>query len=201
MKRISVCVYCGSAVGNNPIFAASAARFGALLAKAGARLVYGGGSIGLMGTIAREAIAEGGEVLGIIPGFLRDREVAMVDGGDLIVTNDMHERKKTMFEQSDAFVALPGGIGTLEETVEMMTWVQLGQHRKPIVLANVAGFWDPLTALFDHIAEAGFLHVPPHDGPLYRVVDEIDSVLPTVMSDLEKASAAPYPSLGNTELM
>jgi len=171
------------------------------LARAGVRLVYGGGSIGLMGTIAREAIAGGGEVLGIIPGFLRDREVAMVDGGDLIVTNDMHERKRAMFEHSDAFVALPGGIGTLEETVEMMTWVQLGQHQKPIVLANVDGFWNPLTGLFVHIEKAGFLHAPPRGGSLYRVVDEIDSVLPTVMHELETAYADPNPSHGSTELM
>ncbi|MHA1559708.1 MAG: TIGR00730 family Rossman fold protein [Alphaproteobacteria bacterium] len=198
---MSVCVYCGSTVGNRPAFAASAARFGALLANAGVRLVYGGGSIGLMGTIAREAIAGGGEVLGIIPGFLRDREVAMVDGGELIVTNDMHERKRAMFEQSDAFVALPGGIGTLEETVEMMTWVQLGRHRKPIVLANVEGFWDPLTAFFDHIAEAGFLHAPHNGGLLYRVVDDIDAVLPTVMNELDAGSADPDPRGGNTELM
>lgn len=198
---MSICVYCGSAVGNNPAFGASAARFGALLARAGVRLVYGGGSIGLMGTIAREAIAGGGEVLGIIPGFLRDREVAMVDGGELIVTNDMHERKRAMFEHSDAFVALPGGIGTLEETVEMMTWVQLGQHQKPIVLANVAGFWNPLTAFFDHIEEAGFLHPPHQGGPLYRVVDEIDEVLPTVLNAHEAASASRDPRPGNTELM
>ena len=199
MARKSVCVYCGSATGKDPIFATSARRLGALLAADKIRLVYGGGSIGLMGMIAREAIASGGEVLGIIPGFLRDSEIAMVDGGELIVTHDMHERKRAMFDNSHAFVALPGGIGTLEETVEMMTWVQLGQHRKPVVLANVAGFWDPLTALFDHVAEAGFLH-PTRDGrALYRVVDEIDAVLPTVIGMIADGTKDPNP--GNNGLM
>ncbi len=200
MEIKSICVYCGSAVGDDPVYFDAAKRLGGLLAAAGIRLVYGGGSIGLMGVVAREVIAKGGEVLGIIPGFLRDREVAMVEGGELIVTHDMHERKRAMFEQSDAFVALPGGIGTLEETVEMMTWIQLGQHQKPIVLANINRFWDPLIALLNHMAAAKFLHQPRHGGPIYRVVDEIEAVLPTIES-VAPAIPAPVAAEDNTELM
>ena len=200
MEIRSVCVYCGSAVGDDPIYFDAAKRLGSLLAQSGIRLVYGGGSIGLMGVVAREVIAENGKVLGIIPGFLRDREIAMVDGGELIVTHDMHERKRAMFEHSDAFIALPGGIGTLEETVEMMTWIQLGQHQKPIVLANINRFWDPLIALLDHMAAAKFLHQPSHGRPIYRVVDEIGAVLPTL-----RAATATIPErervVDDTELM
>lgn len=180
MKLDSVCVYCGSSVGRNPAYAAAAERFGAILAEAGIRLVYGGGSIGLMGILARSAINNGGEVLGIIPGFLKDREIALVDGAELIVTDDMHTRKRAMFDASDAFIALPGGIGTLEEVVEMMTWMQLGQHRKPIVLADLGGFWRPLIDLLGHMDEEGYMHRHPRGADLYRVIDDIEAVLPAL---------------------
>jgi uncharacterized protein (TIGR00730 family) len=153
----SVCVYCGSANGTDPAYAAAAEEFGRVLAESGIRLVYGGGSVGLMGIVARRVLAEGGMVTGIIPQFLKDREVMLTEVSELIVTPDMHERKRIMFERSDAFVALPGGIGTLEETVEMLTWAQLGRHAKPVVLANIKGFWDPLSDLLKHMQAQGFL--------------------------------------------
>ncbi len=181
MKLDSVCVYCGSSVGGNPIYAAAAERFGAILAKADIRLVYGGGSIGLMGVLARSVVKNGGEVIGIIPGFLRDREIAMVDDAELVVTADMHSRKRAMFDAADAFVALPGGIGTLEETVEMMTWMQLGQHRKPIVLANLGGFWRPLIDLLAHMEDAGFMQRSPRGTDLYQVIDDIETILPALL--------------------
>ncbi len=185
MKVESICVYCGSAVGDDPIFTEAAERFGAVLAQSGIRLVYGGGSIGLMGVLARSALRHGGQVLGIIPGFLKDRELALGEVSKMIVTDDMHARKRAMFEHSHAFVALPGGIGTLEETVEMMTWIRLGQHRKPIVLANLQRFWDPLIVLLRHMTAAGFLNGSGnHDDP-YQVVGEIDEVLPMLLRAAE----------------
>ncbi len=153
----AVCVYCGASFGGDPVYAASAEALGAAFADAGLRLVYGGGDVGLMGTIARAVITSGGHVTGIIPGFLRDREVMLTEVNELIVTKDMHERKRLMFERADAFVAMPGGIGTLEEVVEMMTWSQLGQHDKPIVLFDVGGFWQPLVALIEHMRREAFI--------------------------------------------
>lgn len=190
MNVNTICVYCGSAAGDNPRFAAETERFGAILANAGIRLVYGGGAIGLMGILARSVLANGGEVLGIIPGFLRDREVALPGITELLVTQSMHERKQAMFERSDAFVALPGGIGTLEETVEMMTWVQLGRHRKPIIIANLDGFWDPMAALIEHMRGEGFLHRSINGRPLYRMVSGVDDILPAIEAERpEKAEA------------
>jgi len=154
----SICVYCGSNSGVDPDFEATARELGVLMARAGIRLVYGGGSVGLMGILARSALAAGGKVTGIIPQFLRDRELMLKEVDELVVTADMHERKRMMFERSDAFVALPGGIGTLEEVVEMITWAQLDRHVKPILIANIGGFWDPLVALFARMTEKGFLH-------------------------------------------
>ena len=201
MEVRSVCVYCGSASGSDPIYAEAAQRFGTILAEAGVRLVYGGGAVGLMGIMAREALARGGDVLGIIPGFLRDREIALTEAGELIVTRDMHERKREMFEHSDAFVALPGGIGTLEETVEMMTWIQLGQHMKPIILANISGFWDPLIALLDHMSEMGFLQPPRKGGLMYQIVDDVEAILPAVRAAASAISETPAALQGDTELM
>jgi len=176
----SLCVYCGSATGNNPRFTNETERFGRIIAEAGIRLVYGAGSVGLMGVLARTVLGQGGNVLGIIPGFLKDREIALTEVAELRVTGSMHERKQAMFEESDAFVALPGGIGTLEETVEMMTWMQLGRHRKPVVIANLAGFWDPLIGLLDHMEGEGFLHRSPTGAELYTVVERIDDILPAI---------------------
>ncbi|WP_319498142.1 TIGR00730 family Rossman fold protein [uncultured Cohaesibacter sp.] len=152
-----ICVYCGSGCGNNPVFAQEARLLGQEMAKADIGLVYGGGSVGLMGVLAKSVLENGGHVTGIIPGFLKDREVMLADVQDLIVTSDMHERKRKMFDAAQAFVALPGGIGTLEELVEMLTWAQLGQHKKPVLLANIDGFWDPLADLLDHMREENFI--------------------------------------------
>jgi len=154
----SICVYCGSNSGRVADYAHHAERLGRDMAKAGVRLIYGGGSVGLMGIVARSVLEHGGEVTGIIPQFLKDREVMLHEVSELIVTPDMHARKRIMFERSDAFVALPGGIGTLEEVVEMMTWAQLEQHAKPILIVNINGFWDPLIAQFSRMTDEGFLH-------------------------------------------
>jgi uncharacterized protein (TIGR00730 family) len=153
----SICVYCGSGTGRDPAYREAAETLGKAMGRAGVRLVYGGGSVGLMGTIARAVLAAGGEVTGIIPEFLRSRERQMTGLTELVVTEDMHQRKMLMFERADAFVALPGGVGTLEELVEQMTWAQLGRHEKPVLLANVAGFWDPFVGLIDRMREEGFI--------------------------------------------
>ncbi|WP_119307900.1 TIGR00730 family Rossman fold protein [Cohaesibacter haloalkalitolerans] len=152
-----ICVYCGSGCGNNPVFAQEARLLGQEMAKANIGLVYGGGSVGLMGILAKSVLENGGHVTGIIPGFLKDKEVMLADVQDLLVTGDMHERKRKMFDAAQAFVALPGGIGTLEELVEMLTWAQLGQHKKPVLLANIEGFWDPLAKLLDHMRKESFI--------------------------------------------
>jgi|SRR6516164_2500112 len=156
-KIRKICVYCGSGPGTDPAFVESARAFGAILAKNGVGLVFGGGTVGLMGAIAKSVLDHGGSVTGIIPEFLVAREHAMRGNDNLIVTRDMHERKRKMFELADAFVAMPGGIGTLEEVVEQITWVQLGRHRKPILLANIKNFWEPLCALIDHMKSLEFI--------------------------------------------
>lgn len=153
----SICVYCGSGPGENPAYAAAARTLGRAMAENGIRLVYGGGGLGLMGEVARATLEAGGKVTGIIPEFLVEREHMLKEVTDLLVTADMHERKKLMFERSDAFVALPGGIGTLEELVEQLTWAQLGQHSKPIVVANIAEFWTPFLGLLDHMRTEAFI--------------------------------------------
>ena len=152
----TVCVYCGSGSGTNPRFIEAAQALGKIFAENGIRLVYGGGSVGMMGAVARAVLDHGGEVTGIIPDFLVQKEV-MMPLKDLIVTPDMHERKRLMFEHSDAFVALPGGIGTLEELVEQLTWKQLGRHAKPVLLADIEGFWEPLLELFVHMRSTQFI--------------------------------------------
>jgi uncharacterized protein (TIGR00730 family) len=152
----TVCVYCGSGSGTNPRFIEAAQALGKIFADNGIRLVYGGGSVGMMGAVARAVLDHGGEVTGIIPDFLVQKEV-MMPLKDLIVTPDMHERKRLMFEHSDAFVALPGGIGTLEELVEQLTWKQLGRHAKPVLLADIDGFWGPLLDLFVHMRATQFI--------------------------------------------
>jgi len=158
MSKIkTVCVYCGSGPGTNPLFVEAATALGKIFAENGVSLVYGGGSNGLMGAIAKSTLDHGGKVIGIIPDFLISRENAMARVQELIVTPDMHERKRLMFERSDAFVALPGGIGTLEELVEQLTWKQLGRHSKPILLANIDEFWEPLLALFTHMRATEFI--------------------------------------------
>src|SRR5256884_6642190 len=153
----SICVYCASGPGNDPAFMEAATKFGRILAENGVRLVYGGGSVGLMGALAESVIDHGGVVTGVIPEFLVNREHMLVRVQERIITPDMHERKRVMFERADAFVALPGGIGTLEELVEQLTWAQLGRHKKPILILNVKGFWDPLCALLDHMRGMEFI--------------------------------------------
>lgn len=153
----SVCVYCGSGPGANPRFIEAAKTFGKLLADNDIRLVYGGGSIGLMGALAQSVLDHRGDVTGVIPEFLMAREQAAANAHELIVTPDMHARKQIMFDRADAFVALPGGVGTLEELVEQLTWAQLGRHKKPILLANIDGFWEPFLKLIDHMRDMAFI--------------------------------------------
>jgi uncharacterized protein (TIGR00730 family) len=177
MSKINaLCVYCGSSAGTDPAFAAAARSFGKILAKNGIRLIYGGGSVGLMGAVADAVIKHGGAVTGIIPEFLTAKERPQSNGKELIVTRDMHERKRIMFERADGFVALPGGIGTLEEIVEQLTWAQLGRHRKPILFANINGYWDPLLALIAHMREQEF--VPPALRVDFLVTDGVEDILP-----------------------
>ncbi len=177
MSRIkSICVYCASGPGNNPAFVEAAREFGQILAENGIRLVYGGGSVGLMGTLAEAVLDHGGMVTGVIPDFLVNREHMMARAQERIITRDMHERKRIMFERADAFVALPGGVGTLEELVEQLTWAQLGRHKKPILIANIERFWDPLCALLDHMQKLEFIRAGlPID---LLVADRIEDILP-----------------------
>lgn len=179
----SICVYCGSQPGNHPEYREAARALGADMAAKGIRLVYGGGGSGIMGEVAQAVRKAGGDVLGIIPEFLipKERGNMGANGGELgevIITRDMHERKTRLFENSDAFVALPGGIGTLEEIVEIMTWAQLGRHECPIVFANIGGFWNPMLDLMAHMAESGFIHTASRLKPLVvsdpaQIVSEI----------------------------
>jgi hypothetical protein len=181
----SICVYAGSGPGTNPAFKEAAQRFGSILAENGIALIYGGGSSGLMGACANAVLDGGGFVTGIIPEFLVDREHMLLRSQERIITRDMHERKRLMFERADAFVALPGGVGTLEELVEQLTWAQLGRHRKPILIANIAGYWDPLLQMFDHQLSRGFLT----NGRLgHLVADNVDDILPTLVAAAAKVS-------------
>ena len=174
----TVCVYCGSGPGQDPAYLEAARGLGHILARSRIGLVYGGGDLGLMGAIARAVLESGGHVTGIIPGFLSEREHMLIEAQELIVVDDMHQRKHLMFEKSDAFVALPGGLGTLEEFVEQLTWTQLGRHMKPIVLANIGGFWDPLLALFDRMS--GELFVRPGLEVKMTVAERVEDILPAI---------------------
>ncbi len=179
----SICVYCGSSPGNDETYLKAGHALGRSIAKSGLRLVYGGGTRGVMGAVSQGALQAGGVVLGVIPRFLTNKE-ATESGlqrlSELVVTENMHQRKHIMFEQSDAFVALPGGIGTVEEIVEIMTWAQLGHHRKPIVFGNVNGFWKPMMALMEHMAAAGFIHTAQRVRPL--MVDDPGSIVPAILT-------------------
>src|SRR5579862_2892538 len=182
----TVCVYCGSGPGTNPRFMESAKALGKAFAESGIRLVYGGGSVGMMGAVATAVLDHGGIVTGIIPDFLTMRENALARVQEMVVTPDMHERKRLMFERSDAFVALPGGIGTLEELVEQLTWQQLGRHSKPVLLANIDGFWEPLFALLAHMRETEFIR----SGLTVEILkaDRVEDILPRL-----RAAAARTP--------
>jgi len=197
MSKINaICVYCGSSPGTDPAFLEAARYFGKILADAGIRLVWGGGSVGLMGAIASSVIEHGGAATGIIPEFLTAKEKPRRLAQEQIVTRDMHERKRTMFDRADAFVALPGGIGTLEELVEQMTWAQLGRHKKPILIANINGFWDPLLSLLAHMRIAGLVP-PPSRGVDLLVVERVADILPKLneavrgMGEAQKQMAVP----------
>jgi uncharacterized protein (TIGR00730 family) len=176
----NVCVYCGSADDVDPAYVAAAARLGKLLAQQGMRLVYGGGSNGLMGAVASAVIEHGGSVTGIIPEFLKNRELMLKSAQDLVVVPDMHTRKRLMFERADAFIALPGGIGTLEELVEQLTWVQLERHTKPVLIADIGGFWRPLLSLLAHMREHGFIR--PQFEVRYLVAERIDDIIPMLQA-------------------
>ena len=182
----NICVYCGSGLGTNPAYASAARILGKSLAEHGIGLVYGGGGLGLMGEVARATLDAGGRVTGIIPSFLTEKEHMLRDVDELVVTSDMHERKKLMFERSDAFVALPGGIGTLEELVEQLTWSQLGQHRKPIVMANIAGFWSPFLNLLAHMKGEAFIRNGLDVS--FTVVDSAAKIVPAAIAAAAPAS-------------
>ena len=189
----SVCVYCGSSPGRNGLYLEAGTTLGRAIADAGLRLVYGGGTKGIMGAVAAGAAERGGRIIGIIPRFLIRKEAgehAPQALDEFVVVENMHERKHRMFEESDAFVALPGGVGTLEEIVEIMTWAQLGRHRKPIVFANVAGFWNPMLALIDHMRAEGFVHTSHLVQPI--VVDDAAGIVPALL-----AAAEPRPADGD----
>jgi len=176
----SICVYCGSGSGTNPRYAAAARQLGKALAGSQIRLIYGGGSNGLMGTVAQAVMDNGGLVTGIIPESLVAIEKPYQNLDELIETKDLHERKMLMFKRSDAFVALPGGIGTLEELVEQLTWVQLAHHQKPVVLVNTDDYWRPLLDLMEQMRAEGFIR----EGlePAFHVLEEAEAVVPFLMS-------------------
>jgi hypothetical protein len=184
-KIRTVCVYCGSGPGTDPRFVEAAKALGKSLAENGIRLVYGGGSIGLMGAVATSALDHGGSVTGIIPDFLTARENALTRVQEMVVTPDMHERKRLMFERSDAFVALPGGIGTLEELVEQLTWKQLGRHTKPVLLANIDGFWEPLLALLAHMRATEFIR-PSLSVDILKA-ERVEDILPRLRAAASRA--------------
>src|SRR3954465_4143382 len=181
----TVCVYCGSGPGTNPRFVEAAIALGKVFAENDIRLVYGGGSIGLMGAVAKSTLDHGGSVTGIIPDFLKARENALTRVQEMIVTPDMHERKRLMFERSDAFVALPGGVGTLEELVEILTWQQLGRHAKPVLLANIDGFWEPLLALFGHMRATEFIR--PSLAVNILKAERVEEILPRLRAAVSRA--------------
>ena len=189
MSKINaLCVYCGSSPGTDPAFAAAARALGKILAENGVRLIFGGGSVGIMGTLAEAVLKHGGEVTGIIPEFLTKRERPRRLTQELIVTADMHARKRTMFDRADGFVALPGGLGTLEEVVEQLTWAQLGRHKKPILIANINGYWDPLLTLIQHMRDVKF--VPSALSIDFLVADRVEDILPKMRDAARKVAEA-----------
>jgi uncharacterized protein (TIGR00730 family) len=175
IKRL--CVYCASSRGTEESYRRAAVELGTRIAEAGIGLVYGGGRVGLMGLLADAALARDGRVSGVIPGHLHDREVAHPNAR-LVVVSSMHERKQRMFDLADGFVTLPGGLGTLDETIEIITWKQLGLHDKPIVVVDVEGYWAPLLALVDHAIARGFAAAAARD--FFRTVARVEDVLPTL---------------------
>ncbi len=183
----SICVYCGSSPGADPAFQEAAETLGRIMAHEGIGLVYGGGSNGLMGAVARSVRAEGGHVTGIIPDFLQRKERRYDEAQEVVVVPDMHTRKRLMFEKADAIVALPGGVGTLEELVEQLTWVQLEQHTKPVVILDVKGFWRPLLDLFAHMRNNGFIRADLEVR--YLVAERVADVIPMIRAARERTEA------------
>ena len=181
----NICLYCGASSGADPHYLAAAEAFGRAVAMAGVGLVYGGASCGLMGAAARAALDAGGRVIGIIPEFFDSREIAAEGLTELIVTRDMHERKMLMFERADAFVALPGGVGTLEELAEQLTWIQLGRHDKPLVIADIDGFWRPLLDLLAHMRAEQFIRTPYEVR--YMVAERVEDILPMIFAAAKHA--------------
>lgn len=187
-KKASVCVFCGSRAGVRPAYTAAAKATGEMLARNGWRLVYGAGDVGLMGEVARSAQAAGAATFGVIPGHLLNREVGKRDLSTFIVTETMHERKKVMFMNSDAFVVLPGGGGSLDEFFEILTWRQLGLHEKPIIFLNTEGYWDPVLAMIDRIVSEGFAE--PSIAGFYTVVSSVEDLEPALAAALNQARPA-----------
>jgi len=187
----NVCVYCGSSDGADARFAEAAEELGRTLAAERIGLVYGGGGEGLMGRLARSTLAAGGAVTGVIPRFLIRKEHPLTDVQEMLVVDSMHERKQAMFDRADAFIALPGGIGTLEELVEQMTWAQLNRHVKPILIADVGGFWRPLLALLAHMRIEGFIR----EGfeARYLVAEKMEDAVPMLRATAERRAAEPKP--------
>lgn len=192
MKIKALCVYCGSRVGADPDYEDQARRLGSLMAERAIGLVYGAGSIGLMGVVARSVMAGGAPVTGIIPHHLDKVEIVQDDLTEAHVVDNMHVRKRMMFDRSDAFIALPGGLGTIDEFIEVTTWAQLGLHSKPIVLVNTQGYWDPLLALIHHVIDQGFASAS--SAHLYHVVDSVDGVLP-LLDGLPEPKMPTHPDL------
>ena len=192
MELRRICVFCGSSPGNDPAYAELAHAVGEGLARRGIGLVYGGGRVGLMGVVADAALAEGGEVIGVIPRAMVDRELAHSGATELRIVTTLHERKAVMAELSDAFIALPGGLGTLEELAEVVSWAQLELHAKPIGLLNVDGYYDHLIAMIDHMVSEGFLK-PAYremvlvDDDLERLLDRFTDYVPPVYRWVEDA--------------
>ena len=190
VKRL--CVYCGSSDRVAAAYREAARRLGSILAAAGIELVYGGGRIGLMGRVANAALEAGGRVIGIIPAHLHDAEIGHHGVSELIVVGSMHERKQRMFEMSDAFAILPGGLGTLDEAFEMITWKQLRLHDKPIVVVDVDGYWEKLLSLVDHIVDSGFANAAILDH--FRTVGRVEDLLP-VLAQSHEPKLEPKPGL------
>ena len=187
----SVAVFCGSRRGTHPAFVESAEELGRELAAAGIRLVYGGGQIGLMGVLADAVLAGGGRVLGVIPDFLRRLEVAHAGVTEMVVTDSMHVRKQRMCDEADAFVTLPGGLGTYDETIEIITWRQLRLHHKPILICDIAGSARPLVAAIEAAIEMGF--AAPSARELYEVLDGVEAVMDRLLTLAEPGPQAGHP--------
>ena len=185
----ALCVFCGSQFGDNPDFRKAAAALGTAMAAHKTALIFGGGKVGLMGTCADAVLSGGGHVVGVIPEFLRDKELAHKNAQEMVVVPDMHTRKRIMFERADAFCILPGGIGTLDEFFEIITWRQLHRHNKPIVVLNTGGYWDHLKGLLDTIIARGFAH--EGHSHLVDVVNRPEDVIPLIEAEL----AAPKPAV------